>query len=81
MAKFSPKTHNGKTPAKAFIANNKIHAAPDDDEWVAWYGTRDIAKFLAKHEIDPCGYGDTKQDAIMDLCEIHDIKGWKNIKW
>ena len=48
---------------------------------MAWYGTRDIVKFLAKHEVDPCGYGKSKQDAIMDLCEIHDIDGHKDIVW
>jgi hypothetical protein len=76
-----PKTHDGKTPARAFISNNKIHAFQEDGEWVAWYGSRDIAKFMSKHSTDPCGYGKTKQAAIMDLCEIHDITGWKNIKW
>ena len=81
MAKFDPKTHDGKTPVKAFINNNKIHASNDEGEWIAWYGSRDIVKFMAKHSIDPCGYGKTKKDAIMDLCEIHDIEGWKKIQW
>lgn len=81
MADFRPKTKDGKTPAKAFITLNKIHAIQEDGEWVAWYGTRDIVKFLAKHNVDPCGYGKSKQDAIIDLCEIHNIKDYKDIVW
>ena len=81
MANFEPKTKDGKVPARAFISNNKIHTFREEGEWVAWYGSRDIAKFMAKHEIDPCGYGETKQAAIMDLCEIHNIEGKDNIQW
>ena len=81
MAKFEPKPHDGKVPAKAFIANNKIHAFLDEGEWIAWYGVKDIAKFIAKHDKDPCGYGKSKIQAILDLCEIHKIKGRDNIQW
>jgi hypothetical protein len=81
MAKFTPKTHDGKVPAKAFITNNKIHSFKDEGEWVAWHGSSDIAKFMAKHDVDPCGYGKSKMQAILALCETHKIKGRENIQW
>ena len=81
MAKFEPKTHDGKVPARAFITNNKIHSLKDEGGWVSWYGHRDIAKFMAKFSQDPCGYGESKKEAIMLLREIHKIKGRENIQW